>query len=366
MTSYDAIVVGAGIAGLSVARELAKLKLRVLVIEKEEPGGKTSRAAAGILDPYTEASEESPMLELGLKAFRLYPEFLDELGKGAAREVEYERTGCLYLALNPEDEDFLKERFNWQKRRGLSVESLPAGEVRKLEPEVSARVRGGVLYPEVPKLNAAKLTSLLFRDVRAKGVEIRTQVREISVSIEKERIRGVETSVGFLEAPAVVLAAGAWTEVDPKLGPRVKLGPVRGQILILQGKPSTQPKRILHSTRYAYIVPWPGNRLLLGSTLEQVGFDDRVTPEVQKDILERASEMIDSLGELPIEMSWAGLRPYAEGGKPVIGPTRIRGCFLATGYYRSGILIGPLVGKLLAEGIESGNFSPLLKPFYPT
>ncbi len=365
MNAWDTVVVGAGIAGLSLARELAKLKRRVVLLEKEEEGGKASRAAAGILDPCSEAREESPMLELGLKAIQDYPAFLQELGKKAFDEVEFKKTGLLYLAFSSEDEKFLKERFAWQKRRGLPVESLTEQEVRKIEPEVTKRTRSGILFPEIPKLNARKLTALLFDACRSRGVEIRTITKEISVWVEKDKVRGVESSEGRFEAPQVVLAAGSWTALEPPLGIKIKMGPVRGQILILRCPPSLCPERILHTVRYAYIVPWPENRLLVGSTLESVGYDERVTPDAERDILNRASEMIEELPTFPIEASWSGLRPFAEGGRPFIGPTRIEGLFLATGYYRSGILVGPLVGKLLAEGLETNRFSPLLKPFYP-
>lgn len=363
--SYDAIVMGAGMAGLSVARELAKLKQRVLVVEQEAQGGKASRAAAGILDPYSEAREDIPLLRLGTKALEFYPSFLEEMGEDALKEVEYEKPGILYLALNPEDEAFLKDRWEWQKDHSLRVEFLRQSEVRRLEPMVSNRIQSGVLYPEIPKLNAEKLTRVLFKAAQSAGVELRTSVKGVSVWTDEGKVRGVEVSGDSVASPVVVLASGCWTALDPRLGIKIKVSPVRGQILLLRSKPSLHPKHILHTIRWAYIVPWPQGRLLIGSTLEHGEFEDRVTPEGRKDILDRVGEIIEEIRSLPVESSWAGLRPYTEGGTPQIGPTSIQGLFLATGYYRSGILIGPLVGKLLSEGIVWGKFSPLLKPFYP-
>ncbi len=364
--SYDAIVIGAGVAGLPIARELAKSNERVLLVEREREGGKASRAAAGILDPYSEAREESPLLRLGLKALEFYPSFLKEwVGDAALKKVEYEKLGILYLALSPEDEAFLKDRSEWQKSHGLRVEFLRGSEVRRLEPTVSGRTQSGVLYPEIPKLNAKELTRALFKAAQSAGVEFRTSVKEVSVWTEKGKLKGIKMAQDAVEAPLVILASGSWTGLDPRLGIKVNVSPVRGQILLLRSKPSLYPRHILHTARYAYIVPWPKGRLLIGSTLEHGEFEDRVTPEGKEDILSRASEMVEEIRSLPIESSWAGLRPYADGGMPLIGPTRVPGLFLATGYYRSGILIGPLAGKLLSEGIVSGKFSSLLKPFYP-
>lgn len=362
---FDAVVVGAGIAGLSVARELAKRGQRVLLLEREKQGGKTSRAAAGILDPYTEAGEETPLLKLGMKALEIYPGFLEEIGPETRNQVEYEKLGVLYLAMNSQDETFLQDRFGWQKKRKIPVQWVSANEIQRLEPHVSKRAQSGVFYPEVPKLNAAKLLEALTASVRKAGIEIRNSDSMGSVWIEEKKVCGVETSQGRIESQAVVLASGCWAAADPKLGLSASVSPVRGQILLLHLNGSFQPKHILHTTRYAYMVPWPGNRLLVGSTLESVGFDDRVTPEGAEEILKRISEIFEEIRKFPIELSWSGLRPFSQKGFPLIGPTAVRGLFVAEGYYRSGILIGPLVGKLLAEGILSGKFSPLLEPFYP-
>lgn len=363
--SYDAILLGAGIAGLSAARELAQRGKRVLLLERDEVVGKTSRAAAGILDPYTEASEESPLLELGVKAFDFYPSFLEAIQTLHGKQVEWEKPGLLYLALTPEDETFLQRRFEWQKKRGLQVEPLSAEEVRKFEPLASPQARSGVYYPEISKLNPAKLVDALLSAARSAGVEIQTSVKNVSVWIEREKVRGVRISESPVESPLVVLATGSWAGLHKKLGIKIKVKPVRGQILLLRAAPSRTPRHILHSIRWAYVIPWPRHRLLIGSTLESAGFDDQVTTEGTEDILNRVSEMMEGVRDLPIESSWSGLRPYAEGGAPLIGPTDVSGLFLALGYYRSGILIGPWAGKLLAEGMISGTFSPLLRPFYP-
>ncbi len=361
-TLYDAVVLGAGIAGLSVARELAKLKRRVLVLEREEMGGKTSRAAAGILDPYTEAVEETPFYQLGLKALDYYPSFLDEIQELSSVDVEYQKLGILYAALSLEDEDILKSRFEWQKSRGLPVEYCSAGEARKREPFLSKKTRSGIFYPEIAKLNASKLVDALLKATRLGGVEIRQAAGNYSIRIKGGKIQGIEGPQGLIETPVVVLAAGAWAGLERELELDLKVRPVRGQILILRADTDFYPKHILHTLRWAYMIPWPNRKLLVGSTLESAGFDARVTPEGKKDILERASELVEGITKLPLETSWAGLRPYSEGG-PMAGPTRIEGLYLATGYYRSGILISPFVGKLLADEIAGGESSPLLEFF---
>lgn len=362
---YDVIVLGAGIAGLSVARELAKRKKEVLLLEREKIAGRTSRAAAGILDPYTEAEKKTPFLQIGLKALEFYPSFLKEITKKNVGKVEFKKSGILYLALNSKDERFLKDRSLWQKRQRIPVKILSHKEVHRMEPSISNLVRSGIYYPEIPKVNANKLTEALLNAARSAGVEIHTPIEKISVWIEGKRVCGVKIRDKKIHSETVVLAPGSWAGVDKKLGTRIRVRPVRGQILILKSNSKFRPRHILHTLRYVYIVPWPNNCLLVGSTLESVGFKNLVTSKGKRDILNRASEISKILPRLPIKTSWAGLRPQAQCGKPLVGPTHVKGLFLASGYYRSGILIAPLAGKLLAEGILTGKFSALLKPFYP-
>ena len=364
MRSYDTIVIGAGMAGLCVARELAKLGEKVLVLEQDSKGGNSSRAAAGIIDPYTEASEETPLFRLALAAFKCYEGFLRGLGPRAKDRVEFKKTGALYLSFSEEDEKFLKSRFVWQRRREIPAEWLSAEAVLKKEPAVSPRVRSGIFYPEIPKLNADQLTGLCLKAAVRQRISLRREVEDIRVECRGKKVQGVSIRGEKFESRSVVVAAGSLSGAGPYLGVRVKVEPVRGQILILRPPPSRSPQTILHSLRYAYIIPWPRNRVLVGSTLESAGFNDRVTREGKEDILRRAGEIMEGIDSFSVERSWAGLRPFPERGRAFVGPTRIAGLFLATGYYRSGILIAPLVGKLLAEGIHSGIFSPLLLPFF--
>lgn len=365
MKTYDAVILGSGLAGLTPALELARKKLRILILERDDPGGATSRAAAGILDPYTEANAPSPFLGLGQRALEFYPPFLESLREDSPEQVEFQKTGLLSLAFRDEEREILERRFSWQKKEGLSVESLLPPEILKKEPMVSKRVTGGLFYPEVSKLNAGRLTELVLRSVRSAGVEIRDHVPAAELRIEKGKVRGVRAGSLSIESPVVICAAGCWTGGVKKLGLKTKVTAVRGQILILKSTPALYPKSVLHSLRYAYVVPWPEGRLLAGSTLEKDVFDARVTGEGQEEILNGVGEISEGLRRLPVERRWAGLRPLAGKGEPVIGPGAVSGLYLAAGYYRSGILISPLAGKLLAEGIVSGVFSPLLKPFFP-
>lgn len=365
MPNPDFVVLGAGVAGLTIARELARRKLSVVVLEREQPGGATSRAAAGILDPFHETDEPTPLLALGLAALAEYPDFVAELEASSGERVEFEQLGVLYLATSEADKALLLERVTWQRRQNVRVEFWTSQSVASGEPAAPRGVLGGVLYPRSAKINPAKLMDALTADCARLGIEIRWRESAYEVEASGGRVMGVRTRGGTVACGAVVCATGAWQDV--RLGARspVAVSPVRGQILILDRPAGRDVHHILHTVRCAYVVPIPERRLLVGSTLEEAGFDAVTTREGRADILKRASEMVEGIARFKVRASWAGLRPRAERGAPVIGQGAVDGLHLAMGYYRSGILIAPCVARRLAAHVAGADLDDLLRPFKP-
>jgi glycine oxidase len=187
-----------------------------------------------------------------------------------------------------------------------------------------------------------------------------------ALRIENSQVVGVETSRGFIAARSVVLAAGSWSSAIKSSVPlpNIDVTPVRGQMLCF--KPDMPIARhVIYSGR-GYLIPRSDGRLLAGSTTEAAGFDKRVTPEGTKAIRSMAEEIAPALGSVSVVEAWAGFRPRAKDGLPVLGPLEgVQGLFYATGHYRNGILLAPITAKLIAEAIVSGATSPLLLPFLP-
>ena len=364
----DAVVVGGGVMGLSIARSLRlRGARRVTLIERGALGAEASHAAAGMLAPQAEANSADAFFELACASRDLYPEFADELREETGTDIELERTGTLYLAFTRQDEEEIAHRYDWQARAGLALERLGAEEARRLEPCISREVRGALRFPLDVQVENRRLLAALSTSAEKLGVRLLTETQVKSLSVRRGEIQGVETSRGNVHAPVVVVAAGAWTSFltsSDNAAPLVGIEPVRGQMLCFGTNPRLA-RHVIYSPR-GYIVPRLDGRLLAGSTTEQAGFSKRVTGAGVHAITSHALEIAPAVGGLALVDSWAGLRPRAEDEWPVIGAcAEVSGLFYATGHYRNGILLAPLTAALLAEQIMTGNSSPLTGAFSP-
>jgi glycine oxidase len=359
----DVAVVGGGVAGLAAARELARRGLGVAVIE-DGRAGSASRAAAGMLAPQAEADRADELFELLSASRDMYPAFAAAVSAESGINVEIEYTGTLYLALNGGDEEEVERRFAWQSRAGLEVERLTAREARALEPNVSAGVRMALRFPRDWQVESRRLHLALDAAAEALGVRVFRAVEARGVRVRGGRAAGVVTSEGELEAGAVVFAAGAWNSwlnkfsdgEDPYLRDDPQVEPVRGQMLCYRQPEGRQTlfRHVVYSPR-GYVVPRRGGRLLAGSTTEHARFDCRVTEEGARTIAANAAEIAPAVASLEVADSWAGLRPRAADGLPVLGESAdVKGLFYAAGFYRNGILLAPAAGEIVADLLTGG------------
>jgi glycine oxidase len=365
----DVIIIGGGIIGLTIARALAQRGLsKVLLIERGNLGAEASYAAGGMLAPQAEANEKSAFFDLTCQSRDLYPALASSLLDETGIDIELDRTGTLYLAFTEKDEVELEQRFEWQKRAGLSVIKLNASEARGLEPMIADNVRLALRFPDDIQVDNRRLLTALVKSNQQLGVRLVTATNVDSLRIEQGRVIGVTTSTGFVSSPRVVVAAGAWSsmlstvDLSPGL-PLVQVQPVRGQMVCLQTI-ARVARHVLYSPR-GYLVPRRDGRVLTGSTTEHVGFAKQVTAGGIFQILKHAMEIAPALAAEPISSSWAGLRPRAADDLPVLGPCAIEGLFYATGHYRNGILLAPITGQLIAEAIVGSVISPWLNRFAP-
>jgi glycine oxidase len=378
----DVAVVGGGVAGLAAARELARRGLSVVLIEGGASGA-ASRAAAGMLAPQAEADRKDELFDLLCASREMYPAFAGALLEETGVDIELDRTGTLYLAFTDEDEREVSRRFRWQTESGLAVERLTAREARALEPHISERVRAALRFPRDWQVENRELVRALAESARRRGAVELNGEEARGVRVVAGRAVGVETTGRFVPAGAVLLAAGARTSRIPfifqerdaarmneSIASHPLIEPVRGQMLCARRPEGETPfvRHVVYSPR-GYLVPRRDGRLLAGSTSELAGFDCRVTGEGLREIKTNATEIAPAFGRLERADSWAGLRPRAEDGLPVVGASAdVENLFYATGYYRNGILLAPATGELVADFITGqatgfgaralGAFSP--------
>jgi glycine oxidase len=356
VSQQDVVVVGAGVVGLAAARALADRGARVLVIEGVAVGAEASSAAAGMLAPQAEAQEGSPLLPLALRARDRHLDLAPDLERETGIAVGLSQTGLLEIAFTDEDERALAARASWQRAQGLPVDTLDAEGVRALEPAVSGAARGGLSLAGDRRLDSRLLVRALAASAASRGVRLAVGRPVEALLSASGRVTGVRVGGAAIEAPVVLNAAGAWAGALPGDPSPPPVEPVRGQLVAFDVTPPLV-RRVVASPR-GYLVPRSDGRLIAGSTAERVGFDRSVTAAGLVAVLGIALELAPALAGARVVDSWAGLRPGTPDGLPVIGPGALAGLWHAAGLYRNGILLGPLVGELVAA-LASGERPPI-------
>jgi glycine oxidase len=225
-------------------------------------------------------------------------------------------------------------------------------------------VRCGLRFPNDWQVENRRLVDALRRANEKAQVRLIANCSVDELRLEHGRVIGVATSAGFVAAPIVVIAAGAWTSLIKSMPLDVEIEPVRGQMLCFKARPQIA-RHVIYSSR-GYLVPRRDWRLLAGSTTERAGFDKCVTGEGVGSIKSMAREIVPAIADLELADSWAGFRPRAADDLPVLGPLEeVAGLFYATGHYRNGILLAPITGELIAGAILNGVVPPMLEAFTP-
>lgn len=365
MRASDVIVVGGGIIGCAIAYALAKEGISVRLIERQEPGCEASRAAAGMLAPQSEVMHEphGPFFELSRASLHLYPDFIAEIEEVTGLSIEYRREGALFLAFDFAEGEVLAAAYEKQKAIGLAVEDLTADEVREREPALSEAVQMALLLPEDHQVDNQKLMEALPLAAQRRGVEILTGQPVLGLMREKDRVVGVRTSHDVYTAACVINCAGAWAAtVDPHRHPPLPVKPIRGQIVVLRTR-APLLEHVVHSA-HCYIVPRRDGRLLVGSTMEDVGYEKRVTADALLRLLSAARQVLPAIERSTFVEAWAGFRPDTPDHLPILGEAE-PGLLIATGHFRNGILLAPITARLIAELVTSGQASRDLTPFHP-
>ncbi|HEY3227521.1 MAG TPA: glycine oxidase ThiO [Planctomycetota bacterium] len=358
----DAVILGGGIIGAAIAFELAKEGRRVVLLERGAVGRQASWAAAGLLTPIHVAAYPAPLASLCSDSERMYERWVRDL---AAPEVEYRAGGALIPFFDDRDERDASALEAWRRERGRPVERLDAAAARVVEPMLSPELHGALLLPDVAQVRNHRLTRALAEAARRLGAEVRTESEAVGFLRVPGRVNGVKTARGDLFANETIVAAGAWSgdllaEVDLNLPVR----PVRGQMVLLQGSAGALRRAII--SHDSYLIPRADGRILVGSTVEEAGFDASTTADGVAFLLAQAKRLAPGVGKFAVETTWAGLRPATPDRLPYLGrPPGAEGLIIATGHYRNGILLAPITARIVADLVAGRPPSLDLAPFRP-
>jgi len=362
------VIIGAGVIGMGIAWRLAQADRSVTVYDRAEAGHGASWAAAGMLAAAVETEPgEEELLTLTLESQRMWRGFARELKAASGISVEYRDEGTIVLALTRDDAEHLRHTYDFQKSLGLELQWLSGAEARRREPHLRPGIPAAVFSPRDHQVENRRLAQGLGEAARRAGVVLREHLAVREVEIAGGRVHAVVTDHGRDPADVVILAAGAWSREIAGI-PSAYLPPVRpikGQMLALRMDPSAPLLRHVIWAPRSYLVPRQDGRLVIGATVEERGFDDKLTAGGLLALLEGAWRAVPTIEELPIAETWVGFRPGSRDDAPMLGPSGIDGLVIATGHHRNGILLTPLTVDTISAYVLTGRLPEIVEPFTP-
>lgn len=339
---------GAGIIGVSLALEMRERGANVTVLDRSMPGQEASSAAAGML---AAADPETPgaLRDFALESARIYPEFVAKLEKLSGMSTDFRRQGAIVLSYNAPSE----LHANPSEYRSLTPDELAA-----MEPSLKSDGHSAYWLAE-DSIDPILLMKAALRVAEKSGVQIQTgmRVEEIRASGSQVEVAGAEFR---LPAGVVVDCRGAWSGAP--------VIPRKGQMLYLLPQRSGALQHVVRAPE-AYIVPRSSGRILVGTTVEDAGFDKSVQPKTIERLHHAAARYVPELALANVSESWAGLRPGTPDDLPVLGPTgptETSGMFVASGHFRNGILLAPLTAQVMANLIENKPAGREISAFAPS
>lgn len=358
-------MVGGGLIGCAVARAAAHDGHRVTLVEARRTGWGASRAAAGMLAPLGEAGARGPFLDLGRASLALYPAFVSALREESGIDPGYLPSGRIHLGWTAGDEAHLSRELEWLTPLDGGARLLGPAELRERLPAVAPSVRIGLWVPGDHQVDNRQLVRAASLAARRAGVRI-----EEGIAVREIGTRGGSVSEVVLAdgrrfpAEQVVLAAGAWSaSVEGVPGP-LPVVPVRGQMAALGPLPGLGTAVVEGAG--VYVVPRRNGRVLVGASVEAVGFRESVTPDVVAALVRSARRLLPALGSVPVTEVWAGLRPGTPDDLPLLGPDPdLPGLVHASGHYRNGILLAPVTARIVVDLLAGRTPDPDPAPFAP-
>ena len=364
----DCLIVGGGIIGLSAAYELVRRGATVRIIDDQRSQRTASWAAAGILPPPISRATHDAMEQLRDMSHELYPGWCERLQQESGIDVQFVRSGGIYVARRVGETASLAAALQQWQVDGVELHEIDTDWIQEHEPALntSPPFRSAYLLPDESTVCPPKLLSALQQCLQESGVQIDRDVRLHGWNRHQSRVESVSTSSGTISTGHICVATGPWShetlfdlEIDLPVEPR------RGQMLMWEFDEPIIHRVINEGLRY--LVPRPDGKLLAGSTVEDVGFDDQVTEAGLAELTQFANGLIPALEEHPPTRNWTGLRPFSRDGFPYLGRLpNYENVLVATGHFRSGIHLAPATAQVIGDLLAGMPVECDLQAFAPT
>ena len=362
----DVVVIGGGVIGTSVAYNLSKRNVDVILVEKDDLASGTSGSCDGFV--FMQSKKPGIHLEIALESSRIMQSLATEL----KRDIEYEKNGGMILIESAEDIPEMQNLVKQQRSSGLDVELLDSKEAREIEPSLSPDIAGAIFSSMDGHVNPISLCLAYAESAKESGARIFTNTEVTEIDISNGKVQGIITTKGSIKANVVINSAGVYAPQIAKLvGIDLPIIPRRGQIAVTESVPRFI-KRVMICNRYIKskfvtnqkdplgiglaLEQTKSGNILIGSTREFVGYNRQVTPEAIQAILKYAQRFIPALSELNIIRTFAGLRPYTPNGLPILAKAKdIDGFIISAGHEGDGIALSPVTGVIIADIVIKGR-----------
>ena len=362
----DIVIIGGGIVGCLVAYQLAKQKVRVLLLERSRFGSNASGATVGVISPLWHVDHSiKPMWDLGVRSLDLFPRLAAELTESGI-DPEFRQSGVLKLAFSDQQVEELRHKLSSKSALDMGMTWFDTDDLLEREPEISPQVLGGVLSPGDGYVRGQRMVDSLVQAATRLGATFCEGTEVLSLKRAGNKVTGVNTPMGGVNSEQVLIAAGPWSSMHTdwfgeEYSMQVPIRPVKGERILLR-KPGFLPKTPVRNFE-AYVVPQLDGDILVGATREELRFDQVVTANGVNRMINAAVLSYPGLADAEFVSGRSGVRPATPDGMPVLGPIEaLEGLSIAAGHDSVGIMLSPATAELVTQYLLDGNAGPL-EPF---
>jgi len=344
------LIVGGGIIGCMTAWFLHRLGADPMIVERGNIGQESSWAGAGILCPIQPWLYPDSFSHLIQHSLNMFEDVQADIERLSGISAQWVKSGLLIPSF--EGDTDIEKAMQWSKRFDWSVQHLNASEARQDTSLLSSSVQSALLWPDVAQVRNPRLLKGLHQIIKQLNIPHLEQCEVDGICIKQGKVCGLRLKDGgSLKGDAVLLAAGSWSgDLAKKWGVVLPVQPVKGQIALLKTAPNVLNRIVKHHS--AYFVPRQDGRILVGASMESVGFKRGTTHhEIQK-LLVAIKHVLPDLANAEIEHQWMGFRPGSPDGMPLLGEVEdIQGLWVSSGHYRNGVALSPISADIMSHWI---------------